>query len=89
MGKTVRFNFAYLRVEIDPPISNDAFNWRRDARTISQDIRRHVDCIKDVKIIDDTDAFCEHCGYCWTENSNDYNGGCCEKDLANVEVDDG
>lgn len=30
-----------------------------------------------------SDAVCEHCRYRWTEDSADYNGGCCGKDEAN------
>jgi transposase-like protein len=52
------------------------------ADTISQ-IRRHVDGIQHMEIVEDVEYQCEHCGSDWTEDSDTYNGGCCDADEAN------
>jgi hypothetical protein len=55
-----------------------------EANDIKDDIKRHLhdhaDCISSIDIEDQTTAFCEHCGNAWTETSDAYNGGCCDKD---------
>lgn len=51
-----------------------------DCRAIADQIKRHCDDVGDVDIIYDTPCVCSHCGCKWTEDSPDYNGGCCEKD---------
>lgn len=53
---------------------------------IVADIRRHVDDVGYVQIVCDQEQVCEHCGYRWSEESKDYNGGCCEKDEAAEEA---
>ena len=47
---------------------------------IAQQIRRHVDGVGGVAVEYDTLRECEHCGDRWTEDSADYNGGCCQAD---------
>jgi hypothetical protein len=47
---------------------------------IVAEVKRHVDNIGSVYVEYDQDAVCEHCGDKWTEDSDTYNGGCCEKD---------
>lgn len=47
---------------------------------IIADIRRHVDSVGFTEIEFDQDSVCEHCGSVWTEESDQYNGGCCSKD---------
>lgn len=56
---------------------------------IERGIRRHVDGIRDargnpqVRVICDANNTCEFCGYNWGEESESYNGGCCEEDRKN------
>jgi len=47
---------------------------------IIDEIKKHVDDITNVSVNYDTLEVCEHCGSAWTEDSADYNGGCCRKD---------
>lgn len=58
---------------------------------IADQIRRHVDDLpsrfrngdRGVSVTWDTEKVCEHCGSRWTEDSPDYNGGCCYEDEKN------
>lgn len=52
------------------------------AYEIAQQVKRHVDDWDDVRVVFDRPAVCEHCGYPWSEADPDFNGGCCEADLA-------
>jgi len=66
------------RVEVYPkgPVAYDLDT----CHDIAKQIRRHIDDVGIISVVFDTVATCEHCGYKWTELSNSYNGGCCEKD---------
>lgn len=56
---------------------------RSRAETIVEQAMRHVDGIGEIEIETETEAECEFCGYRWTEDDPDYNGGCCERDEQN------
>lgn len=56
--------------------------YKQRCQEIVEEVRRHVDNIGHVSIESDQSDVCEHCGSAWTEESNEYNGGCCEKDQA-------
>lgn len=47
--------------------------------SLEADIKRHVD-FDDIKCLYDTKCVCEYCNADWTEDDDEYNGGCCEKD---------
>lgn len=47
---------------------------------IADQVKRHVDSVGSVTVEFDQGHVCEHCGSQWTEDSADYNGGCCGKD---------
>ena len=52
---------------------------------IARDILRHCDNLptrgnRGVDIEWDDEKVCEHCGDKWTEEGDEYNGGCCAKD---------
>lgn len=49
-------------------------------REIEADVKRHIDNVHDVYVTNDAHQVCEHCGAEWTEDSTNYNGGCCDKD---------
>ena len=49
---------------------------------IAKEVRRHIDHVGVVLVEFDTVKTCEHCGSAWTEDSAEYNGGCCDKDEA-------
>ena len=49
-------------------------------KEIADQIKRHVDEVGGISVEFDCDPVCEHCGCRWTEESTNYNGGCCQKD---------
>ena len=49
---------------------------------IIEHINRHVDDVHYAEVIHDSEHTCSHCGAPWTEDSVNYNGGCCDKDQA-------
>lgn len=48
---------------------------------IREQVKRHVDYAEHVEIEQDAEYVCEHCGSSWTEDSDSFNGGCCDKDM--------
>jgi len=54
---------------------------RRACDEIQKDIRRHIDDVGSVIVVAETSSTCEFCGYAWTESSEYFNGGCCDKDI--------
>ena len=52
-------------------------------KEIADAIKRHADNVGWVDIEYDQPYVCEYCGNKWTEDSNTYNGGCCDKDEEN------
>lgn len=54
-----------------------------DSEEIMRSILRHVDGVESAAIEFDYEHTCSFCGRDWTEDSDDYNGGCCDKDEAN------
>ncbi len=87
MGKvTHRENFR-VEVDVDPRggWTQGEAAWERDCEDIAAQIRRHVDGLprygnRGVSVAWDVIATCSHGGARWTEDSPDYNGGCCAKD---------
>ena len=53
---------------------------------IKEAVERHVDDVSSVMIETREDYVCSHCGYAWTEDGPDFNGGCCEEDMKNAPV---
>lgn len=65
----------------------------RECEHIAEQIRRHVDGLashrsKGVQVDWDAIPVCEHCGSRWSEDSAEYNGGCCAKDEEAEEARD-
>lgn len=56
--------------------------YRARCEEIAADVKRHVDNIGSVSVESDAVHCCDHCGARWTEESDKYNGGCCEADEA-------
>lgn len=54
--------------------------YRQACNEIADQVERHVDGVGYVSVESDTVDECAHCGSRWTEDSSEYNGGCCEKD---------
>ena len=60
----------------------------RDAcNEIAAQIKRHVDEVGHVSVEFDQEPICQHCGSRWTEKSDAYNGGCCDKDEDEHQID--
>lgn len=55
---------------------------REVCKDVARSIRRHVDNIEDVNVECDTVEVCSYCGYKWSGETDSYNGGCCNEDLA-------
>jgi len=73
------------RVVVDPKMWRsisklEHADYVRACETIAAEIKRHVDDVDSVRTEWDTLHECEHCGHKWTEESDTYNGGCCDKD---------
>jgi hypothetical protein len=62
--------------------------YRERCDEIAADVKRHVDNVGHVYVDFDTEGECEHCGSRWTEDSDQYNGGCCEKDQVAQDIRD-
>ena len=96
MGKTTRYNCAYLDVTVSRPwplAGSDNEKKRQDrwveiATKLLTQIIRHCDDVEHVEIKHDTDDLCEHCGAAWTEGDSSHNGGCCDKDCDVMEAED-
>lgn len=56
--------------------------YQERCESILQDVKRHVDYAGHAYIESDDASVCEHCGSHWTEESDAYNGGCCDADEA-------
>ena len=89
MKKERKINF---RVEVYPYQTQHTQSdeqWMRECKEIVAQIERHVDNIgngrfsQKTSIIWDTEKYCEFCGYAWEEDSDTYNGGCCDEDEKN------
>lgn len=55
---------------------------RRNAEELVKQIKRHTDALSAV-VLREEEQVCSFCGDLWTEDSPDYNGGCCDQDEAN------
>lgn len=62
---------------------------KTDCDQIVSEIERHVDNVSSVYTDSEEEETCTFCGGIWTENSDNYNGGCCHKDEENnPEIED-
>lgn len=66
--------------------SRTAKEERAVCEDIAAQIRRHVDDLptrgnRGVEVIYDEEDVCSYCGSGWTEDSDEFNGGCCAKDM--------
>jgi len=56
-----------------------------ELKDMMKQIIRYIDGIdsrgNNIDVCDDTVHICEFCGAKWTETSNTFNGGCCDKDM--------
>lgn len=79
-------DFGLIRVSDSIAAVNEADRVRQyneRCEQIIRDIKRHVDNVSDAELVVVTESTCEHCGEPWTEVSDTFNGGCCDKDWEN------
>lgn len=62
---------------------NIAKRYEERCEQIAEEIKRHVDNVGYITIMSDQNYVCPDCGSGWTEESDTYNGGCCDEDEAN------
>ena len=56
---------------------------KRAGEGLEQRIREALGKNIEIEIRYETEAQCEHCRMPWTEDGEDHNGGCCDRDAAN------
>ena len=80
MGKKTTKSNHRVEVYPDawPDITHDYLMGKLE--DLKRSIMRHIDGVEVVVMNFDHEHTCEHCGSYWTEESNAYNGGCCDKD---------
>ena len=93
MAKRTETTGYRLTIDVDRPLlwtKHAAEKARSDAETIAGEIRKHVgvdfDDAKHVLVMPLIEATCDYCGAAWTEDSTDYNGGCCARDQETHET---
>ena len=83
MKKTVKNNphvVIYPRTQLYGFILSDEEDVCKE---ILGQVKRHVDNVQSAGIEYETEITCEFCGRPWTEKSDKFNGGCCDKDMEN------
>jgi hypothetical protein len=54
--------------------------YQQRCEEIAQQIKRHIDNVAYASVEFDQAHVCSHCGARWSEESTEYNGGCCSTD---------
>lgn len=72
---------------IEPDEAKRVSKYHQRCKEIAEQIKRHVDNVGSVTVQAETETVCEHCGGYWTEDSDEHNGGCCNKDAAVMEAE--
>lgn len=83
MSKIAKLIDRYIRVEVDTRYRQDSIATRKECDEIAKSVRRHVDDVSRAFTCEEYGHACEFCGSQWTEKTDAYNGGCCDKDEAN------
>lgn len=76
-------DFVYYSVSdylVCPDLQRRQQQYKERCDEIASEVRRHVDNVGSVEVVCDSIEVCEHCGAEWTEQSKNYNGGCCDAD---------
>lgn len=68
---------------IEPNEARRIQQYKEDCESIITEIKRHVDGVGSSHVVFDSEPLCSFCGGRWTEKSETYNGGCCDKDEVN------
>lgn len=81
----------YVRVDLQPSwifrekdVEERLKDATRQCQEISAGIRRHIDDVEGAYIQIDREYECSYCGCEWTEDSSEFNGGCCDEDMKHV-----
>ena len=70
----------WYRPKEDDPIEERLRVAERRCNEIVRSVGRHVDDIEGAYVQVDREYACSYCDNSWTEDSTDYNGGCCDED---------
>ena len=77
-------------IEVRPTLSHNVHDpvkrMKEDCGEMVSAIKRHIDNVDSVEIIQDEKSVCEFCGARWSEDSHRFNGGCCKRDCEFEEV---
>jgi hypothetical protein len=76
-------NFGFMRVTDSMVSANIEKDYIDRCEEMIEQIKRHVDDVDSAYVEFDQEFVCEFCGRDWTEDSDTYNGGCCDKDEEN------
>lgn len=86
-------NLVNWRIEVMPhrPLYYEPTErqWRAACEAVLHDIRRHVDGVQSMAMNVDRVSICSYCGRNWTEESDDFNGGCCDEDMKHEPKENG
>lgn len=83
-------NFGIANVPDRYVSDNIMKDYYERCKDIVEQIKRHVDDIGWVGVMNESEEVCEFCGSTWTEGNSVHNGGCCDKDIEimyNLEKD--
>lgn len=58
---------------------------KRICKGIVDQIKRHVDGVASVMVVEEAEVICEHCGGLWTEGNDPDNAGCCDADVDEMD----
>ena len=82
MPKKIETVDVFVRVDVGsgwtkPTIANKVLR----AEEMVKSINRHCDEVERAYVEYERESVCSYCGHKWTEDSAEFNGGCCDKDL--------
>ena len=92
MGKKRNVTGYHVEIDQDSPSRYPGRNphyaaqdEKRICEEIVRDIKRHVDNVRHVAAVEESEMVCEHCGGIWTEGDNPDNAGCCDADIDEMD----
>ena len=89
MKKTNRTNYRVMVHPRNKEYGIEVASEEDVCEEIVSDINRHVNKVLFAEIICDIEYVCGCCGSRWTEDSESYNGGCCDQDQERYEEKEG
>jgi len=87
MGRVINVTGYY--VEVIPRVIRPDVDEKEVCLDIINQITKHVDYVRKANLAYDAEAVCEFCGSIWSEDSDIYNGGCCDEDVKRKPIQEG